>query len=311
MKLSVVTMMYHSLPYISEFYDRITAAVNSITSDYELIFVNDGSPDSSLDAVLNLQMKDQKIKIVDLSRNFGHHKAAVAGLAEASGEKIFLIDCDLEEQPEWLPEFYRDMTTHNVDVVFGIQRERKGGFLKKYSGGLFYKIFNALSEINIPENLCTVRLMTYEYVKSLLSLKDKNLFLAGNCSWVGYRQRPMVVDKTSKRQSRYTLMRMTKLFIEAVSSFSGYPLQIIFVAGFIISLIAGLIGIEMIVGKLLNPTSVLLGYASLMVSIWFLGGLIVLFVGVIGIYLSKMFNEIKDRPQYIVRNIYDGKRKDG
>ena len=300
--------MYRSAPFIAEFYRRTTSAASALTGDYELLLVNDGSPDDSLQRALALATQDDHVTVVDLSRNFGHHHAIVAGLAHAKGERIFLIDIDLEEQPEWLADFAAEQERTQADVVFGVQQRRVGGLNSRYLGRLFYAVFNAISETRIPESLCTVRIITRPFVDALLTLKDRNLFLAGNFAWVGFTQVPKVVQKTPRAgRSTYNLRRSTRLLFDGVSSFSSYPLRAIFVTGLIISMVSGLVGLEMIIYKLVAPETVLLGFSAIMVSIWFLGGLTIFFAGVIGLYLSKVFNEVKDRPQFIVRGVHNGK----
>ena len=310
MKLSVVSTMYRSAPFVAEFYRRATKAASELTPDYELLLVNDGSPDDSLQRALAIAAQDDRVTVVDLSRNFGHHHAIVAGLTHARGERIFLIDIDLEEQPEWLADFAAEQERTQADVVFGVQQRRVGGLKGRYLGGLFYTMFNAISEIQIPESLCTVRIITRPFVDALLTLRDKNLFLAGNFAWVGFTQVPKVVQKTPRAsRSTYNLSRSIRLLFDGVSSFSSYPLRAIFVTGLIISIVSGLVGLQMIVYKLMAPETVLLGFSAIMVSIWFLGGLTIFFAGVIGLYLSKVFNEVKERPQFIVRSVYRGRRQ--
>jgi len=167
MELSIVTTMYHSAPYIEEFYERVSKAAKKITGDYEIIFVNDGSPDNALDIAVALHEKDSRVIVVDLSRNFGHHRAMMTGLGYARGEKVFLIDCDLEEEPELLATFHEKFTKDGCDVVYGVQKTRKGGAFERITGNLFYTVFNRLSGIRMPHNLVTARLMSGRYVKSL------------------------------------------------------------------------------------------------------------------------------------------------
>jgi putative glycosyltransferase len=304
-QVSIVTTLYKSQAFVQEFYTRMMEETQKHAHSFEIIFVDDGSPDASAEFVKELIEQDSRVVLVELSRNFGHHYAALAGIKQAKGELIFLLDSDLEEQPEWLGLFMETMSNNQVDVVFGVQNMRMGNIFKKYSGELFYTIFNGVSDTKIPENVCTVRLMTNQYVQALTSLEDKNLFLAGNFAWAGFKQLAVTVQKNpSSRQSNYSIIKLMGLFLNAITSFTSYPLKLIFFVGMVISSLSGLIGSYMIIGKLLNPENILIGYASIMVSIWFLCGLIILFVGIIGLYLSKMFVEVKDRPQFIIRKIY-------
>lgn len=305
MKLSIVTTLYRSAPYIHEFHARMTAAALQITDDYEIIMVDDGSPDDSLSRSLAIQAGDPHVTVVELSRNFGHHYAIMAGLQHARGGKIFLIDVDLEEDPKWLQDFHDIMRDSAADVVFGVQQERTGGLFNKGFVGLFYKIFNILSDTRIPENPCTVRLMSRNYVDSLLLMKDKNLFLAGNFAWVGFEQKAVAVRKGARKEgSSYSLTRMLKLLFNAIACFSAYPLYLIFLLGIFIVFFSGIFGGSMLVRKFLAPETVQLGWSSLMASIWFLGGLVLFAVGTVGLYLSKVFVESKNRPSFVVKRIH-------
>ena len=310
MELSIVSTMYRSAPFIAEFYRRMVSAASALTTDFEIVLVNDGSPDDSLERAVELTRLDSRVKVVDLSRNFGHHHAILAGFGQAQGERIFLIDIDLEEKPEWLAMFAAEQKRTEADVVFGVQEVRAGGLISRNLGGMFYRLFNALSETKIPENVCTVRIATRTFVDALLTLRDRNLFLAGNFAWTGFVQLPIKVQKTPRSgASNYTLSRSLRLFFDAISSFSSYPLRAIFVTGLLISLLSGAVGMELVIRKLLYPSTVVLGFSSVIVSIWFLGGLMIFFLGVIGLYLSKIFVEVKDRPQFIIRRIYQASPK--
>lgn len=165
---SIVTTLYHSASHLEEFYLRACAAVEKVVDGYEIILVNDGSPDDSLAVALELCDRDHRVSVVDLSRNFGHHKAIMVGLSQAKGRLVFLIDCDLEEDPELLTEFFKSMADSGADVVYGVQQRRKGSFVERVSGSLFYAIFNLLSTYPVPPNQVTARLMTHRYVTALL-----------------------------------------------------------------------------------------------------------------------------------------------
>ena len=311
MELSVVTTLYGSAPQVVEFYRRAKEAAETVTSDYEIVFVNDGSPDDSLERTLAIAGQDPAVVVVDLSRNFGHHPAILAGLSFAAGRRVFLVDSDLEESPEWLRDFAGLMDDTDADVVFGVQESRKGGPLRKLTGFLFYRLFNTLSVTKVPANPCTVRLMTREYVDALLEMPERNVFLAGTFAWLGFSQVAVPVAKAEPKTSRYGLLRSMRLFLNALTSFTSYPLQLAFVLGSIISAAAGLYGLMLITTKLLAPETVVSGFTSMMVSIWFLGGLIMLMIGLIGIYLSRVFIEVKDRPRFVVRDVWrEGRRSE-
>ena len=194
-ELSIVTTLYGSAAHLERFYQRMSAAASRITSDYELILVDDGSPDRSLDIAISFCARDARVRVVELSRNFGHHRAMMTGLARARGELVFLIDCDLEEQPEWLETFHTQLQTSGADVVYGVQDARRGSWFERISGQLFYKIFNLLSDYPVPSNVSTARLMRRPYVRSLVAHRDRELFIAGLWAATGYRQVAVPVTK--------------------------------------------------------------------------------------------------------------------
>lgn len=305
--LSVVTMLYRSEPWLPEFHRRMAAAAEGLTSSFEIVYVNDGSPDAAAALVREIQRSDPRVVLVDLSRNFGHHQAAVAGLAQARGRRVFIIDVDLEEQPEWLGRFAEEQDRTRADVVFGMSAVRRGTVFRRQTGTWFWKLFNLLSDVKVPPNPCTVRLMSRRYVDALLRMPEKNLFLAGSYAWLGFEQVPLVVQKLVRpTRSSYTLRRLASLFLDAVTSFTSYPLRLIFLSGVFIAFVALLFGTLLAVWKVAEPDAVALGWSSIIVSIWFLGGLTIAFLGVIGIYLSKVFLEAKDRPLYVVRSVEAG-----
>jgi putative glycosyltransferase len=303
MKFSIVTTMYNSGAHIGEFYTRMAEAVSELSDDYEMIFVDDGSPDNSLALALDLQKRDSRIKIIELSRNFGHHNAIFTALAHATGERVFLIDCDLEEPPEAIVEFEEKLRESDCDAVYGVQIQRKGGLVERVSGRIFYALFNFLSTEKIPTNLLTVRLMKRDFVSALLSHGESELYFAGLFAITGFRQEALPVKKTSLSASQYSFGRKSLQAVRAITSFSEKPLYLLLYLGLVISAVsAGYI--VFIVGQWalfgLRP-----GFASIIASIWFLGGVTILGLGIIGIYLARVFLEAKNRPLSIIRKIHD------
>jgi putative glycosyltransferase len=304
MDLSVVTTMYHSAQYLEEFYTRVRRSVRQITEDYEIIFVNDGSPDNSLEVALSLYEQDEKVRIIDLSRNFGHHKAIMTGLANSRGQLVFLIDCDLEEEPETLPRFHDEMVATRADVVYGVQEMRNGSFMKRLTGDLFYTLFNFLSNDPVPANAVTARLMSRRYVTSLVEHKDREVFLLGLWTITGFKQVPVAFQKHFKGNSAYTLGHKLSVFINSVTSFSNKPLVFIFYLGCVILLFSGIAALYLVVRRLFFGV-LLAGWPSLIVSLWLLGGLTIFCLGIVGIYLSRIFTETKQRPYTIIRQSYE------
>ena len=280
------------------------AAAEKITDDFEIIFVNDGSPDESLEIAISIYENDSRIKIIDLSRNFGHHKAVMTGLAHAKGELVFLIDVDLEEDPELFNIFHKVFIDSNTDVVYGVQNKRKGGLWERTTGALFYWVFNLLSTHRIPANLLMARLMSRRYVKNLVAHRESELDIGGLWTITGFKQVPVKVDKHSKPSTTYTLRRKLALMVRSITGFSNRPL--IYIAGLGVIILAMtflfslyVFGVRIFIGK---PPS---GFTSTILSIWFLGGLTIFSLGVVAIYLSVIFIETKNRPYTIIRDIYE------
>jgi putative glycosyltransferase len=304
MKLSIVTTLYRSQPYVREFFARsVAAATRLVGDDFEVVFVNDGSPDDSLGAAVALHREDPRAVVVDLARNFGHHKAMMTGLAQARGDLVFLIDSDLEEEPELLERFYAELAKGGSDVVYGVQARRKGGWLERLSGNVFYWALYRLNDLQIPRNVLTARLMTRRYVLSLLEYREREVFLLGLWHITGYVQVPLTVEKHSKGESTYTLRRKLSILLNSITSFSNRPLRGIFYTGAAISLVSACYIAYLTWFRLFRATPVD-GWTSLIVSLWFLGGLIIFFLGVIGLYISKIFMEIKQRPYSTIRQVY-------
>lgn len=306
MKLSIVTTLYKSERFVKEFYERVRKVAVELTDEYEIVFVNDGSPDDSNTKVLEIRSSDPKVKLIELSRNFGHHKAVMTGLKYATGDYIFLLDSDLEEEPELLTIFYREMQEQNADVVFGVQKNRKGGFAERITGRIFYKIFNNLADVPIEKNILMARLMNREYMEALKYFSERELFLGGVFALVGYTQLPIEVKKLGKGTSTYSTRRKLALLVNAITSSTKNLLIYVFYLGLIISFISFLFIMYYLISSLFYK-DYLSGWPSLILSIWFLSGLIVLSVGILGIYLSKIFEETKQRPLTIIKKIYDEK----
>jgi putative glycosyltransferase len=304
MKLSIVATLYQSAPYINEFHKRASVAARQLVGDdFEILLVNDGSPDNSLDLAIKLTERDSHVVVVDLSRNFGHHKAMMTGLAHANGERVFLIDSDLEEEPEWLETFAQQMKTDESDVVYGVQNTRKGGLFESCTGWVFYRIFRLLTGIAQPDNIVTARLMTRRYVEALVAHQEREVNIGGLWVTTGFRQSQRTVRKHASSPTTYTLTRKLSHLVNAVTSFSSLPLVFTFYAGSLISLSAVLF-IVYLVFRFFFVSTPPDGYTSIVASVWFFSGLIIFFIGLQGIYISKVFSEVKQRPYTIVRNVY-------
>ncbi len=304
MELSIVTTLYRSSPYLEEFYRRMSAEAQKITFDYEIIFVNDGSPDDSLQKVLSLHAADPKVRVIDLSRNFGHHKAVMTGLSYAKGEKVFIINNDLEEVPEDLPAFNKALTENpDCDVVYGVHPQRKGNLIRRSAGNFFYAVLNRLSRTRFNNDMVFSRLMTRRYVMSLLRFRESELFLVGVWDLTGYNQIPLEIGSHFKGRSSYTLRKKVAMAINAVTSFSDKPLVYISYLGVALSGLSGFYILMLFIKKLFFSDPIL-GWTSVIVSIWFVGGLLLFSMGLVGIYIAKIFVETKNRPYSIVKAEY-------
>lgn len=304
MKLSIVATLYQSAPYIAEFHQRASAVAKQLVGqDYEIVLVNDGSPDNSLDIAVKLTENDPHVIVIDLSRNFGHHKAMMTGLAHAKGERIFLIDSDLEEEPEWLLSFTKQMDDQASDVIFGIQSKRKGGVIENITGSFFYRVFRILTGLAQPNNIVTARLMSRRYLDALLLHKERELNIGGLWIITGFQQCSQIIQKHSTSPTTYSLSQKFRHLINAVTSFSSLPLVFTFYSGFFIS-ISALGYIVYLTIRYLFIASPPDGYTSIIASIWLFSGLIIFFLGVQGVYISKIFSEVKQRPYTIVSQIY-------
>ncbi|MBP7461703.1 MAG: glycosyltransferase family 2 protein [Candidatus Delongbacteria bacterium] len=303
MKLSIVTTLYYSAPYLREFYSRCRTAVSALTDDYEMILVNDGSPDESLEIAIELSRSDDRIRVIDLSRNFGHHKAIQTGLSFAEGDYVFLIDCDLEEEPELLSLFWKTLHDRKADLVFGIQEHRKGRWFERISGALFYRLFNLFSDLPVKENLMTIRLMTRRYQKNLVRFMETHPVYFGLAALTGFTQYSISIAKKDKGKTTYNLYKKLALMVNAITSFSSKPLVYIFYLGLWIVIISSGWIIRLLIRKWFYQVP--MGWTSIVVSIWLFGGLTLFAIGIVGVYLAKIFEQTKQRPYVVIRQLWE------
>jgi putative glycosyltransferase len=301
-KVSIVTTLFNSSAFIDEFVQRATAAAHRITDDYEIVMVDDGSPDTSLQVAIALTAREPRLRVIELSRNFGHHKALMCGMEHATGELVYLIDSDLEEPPEYLEEFHRRMEATGCDVVYGFQEQRKGGLLNRRAGQLAWYFIGKMYSVDAPRNQCTLRLMRREYVKSLLRHREQPPVIGGLFVITGYRQIGVPITKGSRDGSSYNFRLRSRMFLDGLTAFSTVPLSLISYFGLLVSFIAMILGALILFQRTLFGSAA--GWASVMVSVWFLGGAIIFCIGVIGIYISNIFLEVKNRPYTIIRQIH-------
>jgi len=304
MRISVLTTLYYSENYIREFYERTLACLKELQVSYEFVIVDDGSPDNSLQIALELVQKDPNVKVVELSRNFGHHQALLTALSQATGNWIFLIDSDLEEAPELLLVYWNELQKNqNIDVIYGVQRQRKGNWFERISGKWYYKLFNLISNINYPADTLTARLMNRKYVQAILKYPEREMDLWCLFQMAGFKQKSITVTKTSKGTTTYTFSKKLKIALNTITSVSHKPLYFIFYIGLLMSFFA-FAYIAWALWQYFAYDDKIEGWTSIAISIWAVGGIITFCIGIIGIYLAKMFSEVKQRPHSIIRNIH-------
>lgn len=304
--LSVVSTLYRSSGTVDEFVRRAAASARALVGDaFEIILVNDGSPDDSIDRASALLAAHPELVLVDLSRNFGHHVALLEGLRHSTGQLVFLIDSDLEEEPEWLASFRERLLAEEADVVFGFQEQRKGGVFERLSGAIYWSVFRRLSGLAIPANVITCRLMTRRYVDALMLHGEVEVSIGAVFAVTGFTQIGLPVAKGHKGSSTYSLRLKIWHLVNSISAFSTKPLNAIFLMGVFVSTVGFVFLAYLMVAGLFWSKSPA-GWTSVMVSVWLLGGFILISLGVIAIYLGKVFTEVKARPRAIVRSIERG-----
>lgn len=308
-RVSIVTTLFRSEPYIREFYERGRAALEHVTDDYEFVFVDDGSPDGSAESVLALIADDKNVRLIELSRNFGHHRALMAGLEHTSGDLVFLLDSDLEEEPELLTKFYDVMRANEeTDVVFGYMERRKGDAFERLSGWLFYKIINFMSEIHIPESVLAARLMTRRYVDQLVRYREVNVFFGGVSQLAGFKQIGVPCTKGSKGNSSYTLSMKIAQLLDAILSFTNKPLTYVAGSGLTIAVLSFFAALYLLVAAASTGRAIS-GWTVVLAAQGIIGGLTIASIGLVGFYVGRIFLQVKDRPTVVIKAIHNPDRR--
>ena len=302
MDLSVVIPIYNEAENIKLLYDRLVAVVNGITEDYELVFVNDGSKDASIDLIRLLAEKDGRVRYIDFSRNFGHQVAVTAGIDASNGDAVVLIDADLQDPPELIKEL-NEKWRSGYEVVYAKRRARKGeSLLKKWTARTFYRILHSLTSVKIPVDTGDFRIMDRKVVEELKKMPEQHKFLRGQISWIGFNQTYVEYDREQRHAGAtgYTYRKMFKFALDGITSFSDSPLKFATIMGFAVSGIAFLLILYALYSRFITQDYVQ-GWTSLMISILFLGGIQLICIGIIGEYISRMSSNVRNRPLYIVR----------
>ncbi len=303
--LSLVIPIYNEEKLIDELVRRTVAAIETVTDNYEVIFVDDGSLDRSLEEILMRREKNRKIKVLSLSKNFGHQVAYTAGLEYAKGEIVGMMDGDLQDPPELIPLMYRKITEEDYDIVSGKRTGRKGSAGRNMFSRLFHLIFRNIGDIRNIENYGNYALMKRIAVEALLSMKEKVRYLPGLRTYVGYKQGSVeyVRDDRFKGKPKMTIKRLFTLASDAIFSFSRLPIIFCLSLGIIGTLVFMMAGIYVIVAKISGFA--VPGWSSTLLSIYFLGSIQLVFLGVLGEYIFRNYKESQNRPLYFVRKFYD------
>ena len=301
-QISVVSPVYMAETVLSELVDQLLLELSMITKEFEIILVEDGSPDNSWSEIQKACARDHRVKGFKLSRNFGQHYAITAGLANARGEWIVVMDCDLQDRPDQIIKLYQTALEGN-DIVFAQRAVRQDNLVKKIGSKVFYRVFGFLTNTKQDHSIANFGIYKRQVIEALLSMKDHIRYLPTMVQWVGFKRTDVSVqhDKRPEGKSSYSIRALFRLGFHNVIAFSDKPLWLSVQFGLLMSLISSVIGIYYLV-KYLNGSIEVLGFTSLIVSIWFLSGIIIFVLGVVGIYVGNTFEKVKDRPIYIIED---------
>ena len=302
-KISVVIPMYYEEEVANECYKRMTEILSKIDGyDYELICINDGSKDKTFDILEQIASKDTHVKVISFARNFGHQCAVTAGLKFVTGDAIVIIDADLQDPPELIPEMLKLWEQGN-EVIYGKRKTREGeSAFKLFTAKMFYKTLNALSDVEIPKDTGDFRLVDRKVVDVINSLPEHNKFLRGLFSWVGFKQMPFEYERKERfaGKTKYTLKKMLKLASDGIISFSSKPLKMVGGLGIISIVISMIILIYSIISYAFSLNQLTPGWTSIMVTVTLFSGVQLLSIWVLSEYIGRIYDETKNRPQYII-----------
>jgi glycosyltransferase involved in cell wall biosynthesis len=301
--ISIVAPVYNEEEVLPELYRRVRAVMEATGETWELLLVNDGSRDRSAEIIAELHEADSRVAGVSFSRNFGFQIAVTAGLDHAQGDAVILTDADLQDPPEIYPQMIAKWR-EGYDVVYGIRSSREGEtWFKLLTAKLFYRLIYRITSVDIPLDTGDFRLIDRRVVEAVRHMKERNRFLRGMIPWVGYRQTGIKYERVARfaGDSKFSSVRkMLPFAVDAVTSFSYFPLRIATYLGFIIAVISGLAILTVILLRLFGPHTPLLGQATTLVAVLFLGGVQLISLGIIGEYLGRIYDEVKGRPLYLV-----------
>ena len=302
---SVIAPVFNEEETLPHFYQRIVAVMEGLEEPFEVIFVNDGSRDNSLAIMRDLHVQDPRIRVVDFSRNFGHQIAISAGMDYARGKAVIILDADLQDPPEVIPALVTRWK-NGVEVVYAQRTSRKGETrFKLLTATLFYRLIARITSVNIPRDTGDFRLLDRSVVDTLVAMHEHHRFMRGLSAWVGFRQEAVPYERQERfaGTTKYPFLKMLRFSIDAITGFSHVPLQLATTCGFIL---AGLSLLGILVAAILRlVTGAIVGQASTLILVLFLGGIQLIFLGIIGEYLGRIYDEVRARPLYIVRRVLD------
>lgn len=307
---SVVVPIYNDAYLAQAFCDELRTVFPSLSEiepkyDVELIFVNDGSSNDSLSTLIDLADKFDFVRVIDLSRNFGQHTAIACGLQHASGEIVFRMNVDLQDSPQDMPRMIKEMRENDLDLVVGQYPRRKSPLINKISAHLYYSFFNLMTGIKVEQNTSAMRAMSRRFIDSHNLIQEKCHFPQGLDHWLGYRQKYIEIEHHARvdDKSSYNIASRLRLAIDGILYFSDRPLKLIATFGFLLSIFGFAMAFWTVIEKILG-TELLPGFASLMSVLLIAFGVNITILGLIGLYVGKIFQEVKNRPQFLIRNIY-------
>lgn len=306
--ISIILPVFNEEDSISEVSRRIRKALKPLKKTYELIFVNDGSHDKTQKKIKALQAKNKNIRLVNLSRNYGHQAAVTAGLDYSRGKYIAILDADLQDPPEVLPEFFKKLD-EGYDVVYAIRKNRKEGPVMRGAYALFYRLLNAISSIPIPLDSGDFCVMKKRVVTTMQKMPERNRYVRGIRSWVGFKQIGIEYDRHERfaGRSQYTFHKLLKLALDGMLSFSYIPLRMMTVGG-LCAFVASIIGVFIVLYLRIFTDTFVPGFATTIILLLFTGGIIILGLGIIGEYIARIYDEVKQRPAYIVESLHGFKK---
>ncbi|HLB50080.1 MAG TPA: glycosyltransferase family 2 protein [Anaerolineales bacterium] len=298
---SIVVPIFNEEETIPEMYRRMAAVLDGLDGPSELILVNDGSRDNSLNLMRDLAVRDSRVKVISFSRNFGHQMAITAGIDHAAGNAVVVIDADLQDPPEAIPDLI-NAWKGGAELVYAVRAERKGEtFFKKLTASLFYRLISSMTDLKIPLDSGDFRLMDRKVVEALKQVREHHRFMRGLSVWVGFKQAgvPYVRQERYAGTTKYPLKKMIRFATDGITSFSYVPLQLATTAGFVFAGLA-LVAIPIVAVLRLAGSDFFFGQATTLISVLFLGGVQLIFLGILGEYLGRIYDEVKKRPLYLI-----------